>query len=135
MKARRFTMLVLALALTAAACGGDDDTTDDTIDVGTTDTSASEAPGDASGSIAISGSSTVEQVSALVAQRYSDANPGVAITVDGPGTGDGFQLFCTGETDISNASRPIQDEEVALCADNGIDFVELQVGIDGLSVL
>ncbi|MBA2338033.1 MAG: phosphate ABC transporter substrate-binding protein PstS family protein [Acidimicrobiia bacterium] len=135
MKARRFTMLVLALTLTAASCGGDDDATDDTTDEGTTDTSTSGAPGDASGSIAISGSSTVEPISALVAQRYSDANPGVAITVDGPGTGDGFQLFCSGETDISDASRAIDDEEAALCADSGIEYVELQVGIDGLSVL
>lgn len=135
MKARRFTMLVLALMLTAAACGGDDVGTDDTTDDGTTDTSAAEAPGDASGSIAISGSSTVEPISALVGQRYSDANPEVAITVDGPGTGDGFQLFCSGETDISDASRAIQDEEASLCADRGIEYIELQVGIDGLSVL
>ncbi len=68
-------------------------------------------------------------------QQFSDANPGVAVTVDGPGTGDGFQLFCSGETDISDASRPISEEEIALCRDAGIEYLELQVGIDGLSVL
>jgi len=135
MKARRFVLFVLALALTAAACGGDDDTTGTDNDTTGTDAPvATEAPS-AGGSIAISGSSTVEPISALVGQRFADANPGVAISVDGPGTGDGFQLFCAGETDIADASRAIKDEEAALCADNGIEYLELQVGIDGLSVL
>ncbi len=61
--------------------------------------------------------------------------PGVAITVEGPGTGDGFAKFCAGETDISDASRPISEEEQATCADAGIEFVELKVAIDGLSVI
>ena len=53
----------------------------------------------------------------------------------GPGTGDGFELFCAGETDISDASRAIKDEEAQACADAGIEFVEIQVGLDGLTVL
>ncbi len=128
MKLSRLVYLVIAVALVVAACGGDDDTDG---------TEAPEGTGDAgaTGSIAISGSSTVEPITALVSQQFSDANPEVAISVDGPGTGDGFQLFCAGETDISNASRPISEEEVTLCSDAGIEYLELQVGIDGLSVL
>ncbi len=59
----------------------------------------------------------------------------MAISVDGPGTGDGFVLFCDGETDISDASRAIEDEEVAACADAGIDYVELAVAFDGITVM
>jgi phosphate transport system substrate-binding protein len=59
----------------------------------------------------------------------------VAIKVEGPGTGDGAQLFCTGQIDIGDASRPYKDAEKELCAQNGIEFVELVVAIDGLSVL
>jgi len=66
---------------------------------------------------------------------FNEENPDVAIRVDGPGTGDGFELFCAGETDISNASRAIKEEEAAACDDAGIDYVELQIAIDGLSVL
>lgn len=110
-----------ALALLTAACGGGDD------DGG--------AGSGLTGEIAISGSSTVEPISTLVAQKFSSANPGVAISVDGPGTGDGFELFCKGETDVSDASRPIEPEEAEACEQNGIDYVELKVGIDGITVL
>ena len=94
-----------------------------------------EPASDVSGDIAISGSSTVEPISSLVAEAFSGDNPGVSVSVDGPGTGDGFELFCNGETDISDASRPIEDEEIAACEDAGINFVELQIGLDGLSIL
>ena len=57
------------------------------------------------------------------------------MTVDGPGTGDGFELFCGGETDISDASRPIEAEEAEACAAAGVEFVELKIGIDGLSLV
>lgn len=57
------------------------------------------------------------------------------ITVDDPGTGDGFALFCKGETDISDASRPIKAEEAAACADAGIEYVELEVAFDRITVL
>ncbi|HEX6659564.1 MAG TPA: substrate-binding domain-containing protein, partial [Ilumatobacter sp.] len=66
---------------------------------------------------------------------FGEMAPGVALTVEGPGTGDGFAKFCAGETDISDASRPINEEEQATCADAGIEFIELKVGIDGLSVI
>ena len=88
-----------------------------------------------SGEIVISGSSTVEPISSIVAEDFAAANPDVSYSVDGPGTGDGFALFCDGATDISDASRAIQDEEAAACADKGIDFVELQIAIDGISVI
>lgn len=88
-----------------------------------------------SGEIIISGSSTVEPISSIAAEGFSGANPDVSISVDGPGTGDGFELFCSGETDISDASRPIEEEEIAACEDAGIEFIELQIALDGLSIL
>ena len=87
------------------------------------------------GSIVVSGSSTVEPITSLVAEDFAANNPDFDYEVDGPGTGDGFALFCNGETDISDASRPISEEETALCEEAGIPWVELKVGIDGISVL
>ena len=91
--------------------------------------------GELAGEIVISGSSTVEPISSIVAEDFSAANPDVQYSVDGPGTGDGFALFCAGETDISNASRAIKEEEAAACEESGITYVELQIGIDGLSII
>ncbi|WP_420452687.1 substrate-binding domain-containing protein [Ilumatobacter sp.] len=88
-----------------------------------------------SGDITISGSSTVEPISVRVQELFNEQAPDVNITVDGPGTGDGFQLFCEGSTDISDASRAIKEEEAQACADAGIEFTELQVGIDGIAVM
>jgi ABC-type phosphate transport system substrate-binding protein len=90
--------------------------------------------GDISGNINISGSSTVEPISSIVAEEFDGEN-GTTTAVDGPGTGDGFELFCNGETDISDASRQIDDEEMAACESNGVEYVELEIGIDGMSVL
>ena len=59
---------------------------------------------------------------------------GLAVTVEGPGTGDGFATFCTGGADIADASRPINEEEIAQCEENGVEYVELEVAIDGLTV-
>lgn len=115
---------ILAFALVATACGS---SSDDTTEAGGGDSS--------SGTILISGSSTVEPISARVAEEFSNANSGVGITVEGPGTGDGFKKFCAGETDISDASRAIKDSEMEACAEAGIDFIELYIAIDGLSVL
>ncbi|MEP6476119.1 MAG: substrate-binding domain-containing protein, partial [Actinomycetota bacterium] len=88
-----------------------------------------------SGNIVVSGSSTVEPISSLVAELFRENNPDVTINVDGPGTGDGFALFCNGETDISDASRPIAPDEAATCKDAGIDYVELEIGLDGITVM
>jgi phosphate transport system substrate-binding protein len=87
------------------------------------------------GTLTISGSSTVEPITSIVAEDFKANNPGVNYTVDGPGTGDGFALFCNGETDISDASRKIKDEEAAACEAKGIHYVELKIGIDGISVI
>lgn len=91
--------------------------------------------GGLSGNVDISGSSTVQPISGLIAEKFSGDHPDVSISVDGPGTGDGFQLFCNGETDISDASRPIKDAEREQCEANGIEFTELKIGIDGLTVM
>jgi ABC-type phosphate transport system substrate-binding protein len=90
---------------------------------------------DLSGDIFVSGSSTVEPISAFAAEFFNEESPDVAINVEGPGTGDGFELFCAGETDISDASRPIADDEAAVCADAGIEYIELEVAFDGIAVL
>jgi phosphate transport system substrate-binding protein len=98
---------------------------------------AAGTPGNAdpNGSIFVSGSSTVEPISNAVAEAFKAANAGFDYTVEGPGTGDGFAKFCNGETDISDASRPIKDEEAETCTAAGIEFIELKVAIDGIAVL
>ena len=117
----------VAFALLAGACGGDSSST----------VPGGNGTGDGaeSGAIVISGSSTVEPISSLVAELFQDANPDVTITVEGPGTGDGFELFCAGEIDISDASRPIEDDEAKNCEKAGVDYVELEVALDGLTVM
>jgi phosphate transport system substrate-binding protein len=90
---------------------------------------------DVSGSVNVSGSSTVEPITSLVAEFFAEENSDVSVRVDGPGTGDGFALFCGGETDISDASRPIDEDEVAECEAAGIEYTELPVGIDGLTIV
>jgi phosphate transport system substrate-binding protein len=109
---------MMGLALIAAACGGDD--------------GGGEG---VTGSLNISGSSTVEPISSLVAEKFRSENPDVTVAVDNPGTSDGFELFCNGETDINNASRPIDEEEVAACEENGVTPIELEVGLDALTVI
>jgi phosphate transport system substrate-binding protein len=111
----------LALTLIGAACGGNDGDAGNGADL--------------TGTITVSGSSTVEPISALVAELFNEDNPDVAITVNGPGTGDGFELFCNGEIDISDASRAIEAEEEAACANGGIAFQELEVAFDGITVM
>jgi phosphate transport system substrate-binding protein len=88
-----------------------------------------------SGEVNISGSSTVEPITSLVAELYAGENPDVKVRVDGPGTGDGFKLFCQGETDVSDASRPIKDEEATACQSGGVEYTELKIGIDGLTLV
>lgn len=97
--------------------------------------SAGPSAAPVTGTLTISGSSTVEPITSIVAEDFKAKNPGVNYTVDGPGTGDGFALFCNGETDISDASRKIKDEEAAACEAKGIHYVELKIGIDGISVI
>jgi phosphate transport system substrate-binding protein len=126
--------LLLAFGLVAAACGSDDDT--DGTDTAAADGGAAEGdcPTDVEGELTVSGSSTVEPISAAVGEKLLDCSS-IGAIVDGPGTGDGFKLFCAGETDISDASRPIKEEEAQSCADAGIEFIELKVAFDGMSVM
>ncbi|MFQ5521952.1 MAG: phosphate ABC transporter substrate-binding protein PstS family protein [Acidimicrobiia bacterium] len=114
------TVGILVTALLVAACGG---------------SSAPETGDQAGGAIVISGSSTVEPVSARVAETYGSERPELSISVDGPGTGDGMKVFCAGQADITGASRPIKEPEIETCNQNGVTFIEIPVAIDGLSVL
>ena len=93
------------------------------------------AEGDLSGSVTIDGSSTVYPISQAVAEEFSKANSGVRVPVGTSGTGGGFKKFIAGETDINDASRPIKDSEAEACKKAGIDFIELKVAIDGLTVV
>jgi len=86
-------------------------------------------------SVNISGSSTVAPISTRVAELWEESGVEATVNVDGPGTGDGFVLFCEGETDISNASRAIKEEEAAACEENGVEYIELKIAFDGLSVI
>ncbi|MDB9526196.1 PstS family phosphate ABC transporter substrate-binding protein [Oscillatoria sp. CS-180] len=88
-----------------------------------------------SGDIAIDGSSTVFPISEAMAEEFMAENPDARVTVGVSGTGGGFRKFCAGETDISNASRPVKQEELDACAENGIEPIELLVGTDALTVV
>ncbi len=116
--------IALASALLLAACGG-----------GSSSDSASSGSSDLSGAVRIDGSSTVYPLTALAAEDFMAANPGVQVTVASSGTGGGFEKFCRGETDANDASRPIKDEEKAACDAAGIAYGELQVASDALTVV
>ena len=137
-----FIPALLIVALFSLACGGSEPASQPK-----TDTSSTEAKKDMSsggsemmmnleGNISIDGSSTVFPVSEAVAEEFGILTKGnVRVTVGLSGSGGGFKKFCNGETDITNASRPIKGSEVAACAEAGIEFVEVPVAIDGLSVM
>ena len=116
----RTTSLVLAGALTVG-CGGSTPT-------------EQHASGELSGMIRVDGSSTVFPISEAMAEEFKAANPQVDISVGISGTGGGFQKFCRGETDISDASRPIRAAEMDACKTAGIEFIELPVAYDGLAI-
>lgn len=87
------------------------------------------------GVVKIDGSSTVYPITEAVAEEFSDVAPGVKVTVGISGTGGGFKRFTIGETDISDASRPIKAKELAACEKNGVEFIEIPVAYDGLSIV
>lgn len=95
----------------------------------------SETSSAASGTIEIDGSSTVFPISSAVGEIFMDANEGVSVNTGRTGTGGGFKRFVTGETDISDASRPIKPTEDAQAKENGVEYTELKVGTDGISVV
>jgi phosphate transport system substrate-binding protein len=111
--------MALALTFVLAACGGQQG-------------SAGEGM---SGAVKIDGSSTVEPLSSAASELYSEEQPEVQVTVGSSGTSGGFEAFCAGRTDISDASRPIEAEEEQVCKKAGIDYTELQVANDALTVV
>lgn len=137
---KRLGALAVAAAFAFGACssGGGTATTAPSTETSpaasASESAAASAPA-VSGSINVSGSSTVEPISTGVAEALAASNPDFSFTVKGPGTGDGFKVFCTGETDISDASRKIKDEEAAACKSAGIDYVELPIAYDGMTVM
>jgi phosphate transport system substrate-binding protein len=123
----RASATAVGLVLTLAACGG--------ADAGEGTSGAAAGGSELSGTIQIDGSSTVAPLSEAAAELFQEENPGVNVVVGTSGTGGGFEKFCTGETDISDASRPIKEEEIAVCEKNGIGFEEVTVANDGLAVV
>jgi phosphate transport system substrate-binding protein len=112
---RTLAALLALVAIAASACGGDDS-------------------GSGGGAVSADGSSTVGPYVTSAAESFRDES-GTDVTVGISGTGGGFERFCRGETDLSNASRPIDDDEVAICEENGVEYLELQVANDALTVV
>ncbi|HKH55450.1 MAG TPA: PstS family phosphate ABC transporter substrate-binding protein [Propionibacteriaceae bacterium] len=118
---------VVASCLLFSACGGQNQPS-------ATAGQGSDGGG-LTGSVSVDGSSTVAPLTEAAASQYRDVESGVNVSVATSGTGGGFKKFCAGETDISDASRPIKDEEKADCQKNGIAYTEVVVANDGLSVV
>ena len=112
------------LVFGVAACGSDDDSS-----------SGSGGGEDLSGSIRIDGSSTVAPLTEALAEEFMAENSGVRVTVGTSGTGGGFEKFCAGETDISDASRAIEPEEEDACKKDGVGYEEVHVATDALTVM
>ncbi|MBA3358487.1 MAG: phosphate ABC transporter substrate-binding protein PstS family protein, partial [Thermoleophilaceae bacterium] len=115
-----------AMALGVAACGDDEKSESG---------SSGGGGGELAGNIRIDGSSTVQPFAEAAAELFSEENSGVKVTVGGAGTGDGFEKFCRGETQISDASRPIEEDETKLCTQGKVKPVEVQVANDGITVV
>ena len=131
---RRIGALAFAATLFVAACSSGGGATTAPATTAESASPGGAAGGAVTGSISVSGSSTVEPISTGVAEALARSNPDFKYTIEGPGTGDGFAKFCAGETDISDASRKIKDEEAAICQAAGIEYTELKIAIDGLSI-
>lgn len=116
---RKFLIGVATGALVLSACGGGGSTGDSNL----------------SGQILVDGSSTVAPLMTLFAEDFQTENSGVKVTVGTSGTGGGFEKFCAGETDISNASRPIKESEIEACKSKGVEYIELVIANDALSVV
>jgi phosphate binding protein len=112
-----------AAALLVSGCGGQNNAGGSSSEAGV------------SGTVSVDGSSTVAPLSEAAADLFRDVEPGVNVSVGTAGTGGGFKKFCAGESDISDASRPIKDEEAAECKAKGLEFTEVIVANDGLSVV
>ena len=116
-------MSVVALSLVLAACGGSAG-------------GGEGGGGQVSGTVNIEGSSTVQPITQAAAELFREEYPDAKIEVGGAGTSDGFEAFCQGDTQISDASRPIDvAEEVPVCKENGVEYIEIPVAYDGISVV
>ncbi len=118
--------VVCAGALTLAACGGSNNSS--------TESTPAEG-GNTSGSVRVDGSSTVAPLTSAAAELFKETNSDINVTVGTSGTGGGFEKFCRGETDMNDASREIEDDEAANCKDAGVDFQEMVVANDALTVV
>jgi phosphate transport system substrate-binding protein len=115
----------MALSLILAGCGG-----------GASGQQNGSGGEPVSGEVRIEGSSTVQPITQAAAELFREENPDARISVGGAGTSDGFEAFCKGDTEISDASRPIDvAEEVPVCEENGVEFIEIPVAFDGISVV
>jgi phosphate transport system substrate-binding protein len=118
--------LISIFSIFIVACGAKE------TDTTNTGTGSNE---ELSGEVVIDGSSTVFPIQEAVSEEYREVQPNVKVSVSVSGTGGGFKRFAKGETDISNASRPIKDEEAAKAKENNVEFIEIPVAFDGLSVV
>ncbi|ATP41133.1 phosphate-binding protein [Solibacillus sp. R5-41] len=123
---------LLGSALLLGACGGEGDTTQP-AKTGTDQAQAGDAQ--LAGTVAGDGSSTVAPITEALVEEYAGVQKDVRVSVGVSGTGGGFEKFINGETDFSNASRPIKDEEKEKLEAAGIDFTEFELAYDGLSVV
>lgn len=135
-------VLVVSTMMFTAACGGSTQTNDNNNSLTTggaakssSNTNVAESDVKLTGTVEIDGSSTVFPISEAAAETFLEVQPDVRVPVGVSGTGGGFKRFCTGETDISGASRPIKDSEAEICKENNIEYIQLQVAFDGLSVI
>jgi phosphate transport system substrate-binding protein len=121
-----WAVVACAAVVSLAACGKQDSGS-------ATDTQPTQST--LSGTIRVDGSSTVLPISEAVAEEFAKAHPKVQPTVGKSGTGGGFKKFANGEIDITGASRPIREEEDALCKKNGIEYIEIPVAYDAMAVV
>lgn len=123
---------VLGSALLLGACGGDEDKESSTAQGAETQ---EEGTAQLSGDVLGDGSSTVAPIMEAIVEEYAGVQRDVRVSVGVSGTGGGFEKFVNGETDFSNASRPIKDSEAQSLKDAGIDYTEFEIAYDGLSVV
>ena len=114
-------VFILSVAFVLGACGNKKEKQEGTEEL--------------SGTISIDGSSTVFPITEAIAEEFRAVQPEVNVTIGVSGTGGGFKKFSRGETNLSNASRPIKDKEIEACNENNVKYLELEVAYDGLAVL
>tara|TARA_Y100001934_G_scaffold106376_1_gene130752 strand:+ start:5146 stop:6144 length:999 start_codon:yes stop_codon:yes gene_type:complete len=131
-----FPVLILLIVLFITSCGSEQKPESSLLSTSSPADVTAKSVGDLEGTIEVDGSSTVYPISEAVAEEFNKLYPKVRVNVGVSGTGGGFKRFTTGETDISNASRHLKiPEETDIAKENEIEYVELRLGTDGLSVM